>query len=64
VSTPKNVNVVINWKVRSGVMLVNGQEVKAGSDQSGQVTPPAPDPRKKTLTLNLSVDQGLLEVTR
>lgn len=64
VSAPENVNVVINWRVDTGVMLVNGEEVQAGSAHSGQVAPPAPDPAKKTLTLDLSVDHGLVEVTR
>lgn len=64
VSAPKDVNVVINWRVDTGVMLVNGEEVRAGSGHRGQVAAPSPDPAKRTLTLDLSVDHGLVEVTR
>ena len=64
VSAPKNANVVIHWRFETGALVVDDQEVHGGTDQSGQVDEPVRDPKQKTLTLNLSVDQGVMEVTR
>ncbi|HEX8488264.1 MAG TPA: PspC domain-containing protein [Propionibacteriaceae bacterium] len=64
VSAPANANVVINWRFDTGALIVNDEDVRAGTGQSGRVDPPVRDPQEKTLTLNLSVDQGVVEVTR
>ena len=64
VSAPKDANVVVNWQFDTGALVVDDQQVHAGTDQSGRVDPPVLDPRKKTLTLNLSVDHGVMDVTR
>ena len=64
VTAPKTVNVVVNWRFESGALMLDGDQVEAGSDLSGQQKLPVPDPRKKTLTLNLSVDQGVVQVRR
>jgi len=64
VTAPKSVNVIVNWRFESGALMVDGEQLEAGSDLSGQQRPPTLDPRKKTLTLNLSVDQGVVQVRR
>jgi predicted membrane protein len=64
VTTPRNYNVVINWRVKSGAFVLDDQEARGGSDQSGRVEPAARDPRKRTLTVNLSVDHGVVQVRR
>jgi phage shock protein PspC (stress-responsive transcriptional regulator) len=65
VTAPRTVNVVVNWRFTSGALMVDGEQLEAGSDLSGQQRlSPALDPRKKTLTLNLSVDQGVVQVRR
>ncbi|MET0694002.1 MAG: PspC domain-containing protein [Propionibacteriaceae bacterium] len=63
VKAPKNMNVVVKWQVDSGAIDVAGTDPQFGKDRSGVTPVGTPDPRKKTLTLNLSVDQGYIEVT-
>jgi phage shock protein PspC (stress-responsive transcriptional regulator) len=65
VTVPKDANVVINYTVDVGAVRAYGTEVKAGSELTGQV----PDPKSResgqhTLTLDLSVDAGNIEVQR
>ena len=64
VLAPKSTNVVIKWQVDSGAVIVDGAQVEAGTDLHGVQQPVRVDPRKKTLTLNLSVDRGAVQVTR
>jgi predicted membrane protein len=64
VEAPENVNVFINYRVDSGALIVDGKQQQAGSDLSGLVRPTTFDPRRHTLTLNLSVDQGVVQVQR
>lgn len=64
VEAPKNMNVFINWRVESGALIVDGKQQQAGSDLHGLVRPTTLDPRRHTITLNLSVDQGVVQVQR
>ena len=64
VEAPKDMNVFINYRVDSGALIVDGKQQQAGSDLSGLVRPTTYDARRHTLTLNLSVDQGVVQVQR
>lgn len=64
VRVPPNANVVLHWKVKSGALVMEPQEPQGGSDLGGTVTANGSDPLGPTLTLNLSVDRGLVEVDR
>jgi phage shock protein PspC (stress-responsive transcriptional regulator) len=64
VTVPPNANVVINWRLKSGTFEDAGKQVKAGSDLSGVVNPPSPNPKYHTLTHDLSVDLGKVDVRR
>ena len=58
-------NVVINYRADLGAVRAYGAEVRAGSELTGQVTDPQPVERgHHTLTLDLSVDAGNIEVQR
>jgi phage shock protein PspC (stress-responsive transcriptional regulator) len=62
---PEDAHVVINYTADLGAVRAYGADVKAGSDLSGQI----PDPRsaqsgQHTLTLDVSVDAGNIEVRR
>jgi hypothetical protein len=62
---PEDTTVLINYKADLGAVRAYGAEVKAGSDLAGDVTDPQPArPGQHTLTLNLSVDAGNIEVQR
>jgi phage shock protein PspC (stress-responsive transcriptional regulator) len=65
VTVPKDVNVVLNYAADMGAVRAYGDEVKAGSELTGEFKDPQPaDPGQHTLTLNLSVDAGNIEVQR
>ncbi|HEY5822224.1 MAG TPA: PspC domain-containing protein [Propionibacteriaceae bacterium] len=65
VIVPADVNVVINYTVDVGVVRTWGEQHAAGTDLVGSVTDPSPiDRSEPTLTLDVSVDQGNLEVRR
>ncbi|HEX5383891.1 MAG TPA: PspC domain-containing protein [Propionibacteriaceae bacterium] len=65
VKVPEDTTVLINYKADLGAVRAYGAEVKAGSDLAGDVTDPQPArPGQHTLTLNLSVDAGNIEVQR
>lgn len=62
---PSNVNVVTRYTVDVGVVRTYGRQVDGGTDLHGSSTDPAQaDPTKPTLTLDLSVATGDLEVRR
>ena len=65
VTVPKDANVVINYAADVGAVYVYGMEVESGSEVTGQI-PAAklPGPGQHTLTLDLSVDVGHIEVER
>jgi hypothetical protein len=65
VRVPEDANVVINYRADLGAVRAYGAEVRAGSELTGQVTDPQPVERgQHTLTLDLSVDAGNIEVQR
>jgi phage shock protein PspC (stress-responsive transcriptional regulator) len=65
VRVPEDANVVINYRADLGAVRAYGAEVRAGSELTGQVTDPRPVERgQHTLTLDLSVDAGNIEVQR
>ena len=65
VRVPEDTTVLINYKADLGAVRAYGAEVKAGSDLAGDVKDPQPTrPGQHTLTLNLSVDAGNIEVQR
>jgi phage shock protein PspC (stress-responsive transcriptional regulator) len=65
VMVPKDAHVVVNYTADMGAVRAYGEEVQAGSELTGQVTDPQPaQPSQHTLTLNLSVDAGNIQVQR
>jgi phage shock protein PspC (stress-responsive transcriptional regulator) len=65
VTVPKDANVVINYTADLGAVRAYGADVRAGSDLSGQIKDPQRAvPGQHTLTLDLSVDAGNIEVRR
>jgi predicted membrane protein len=65
VRVPEDANVVINYRADLGAVRAYGAEVRAGSELTGQVTDPQPvEPGQHTLTLDLSIDAGNIEVQR
>jgi len=64
ITVPKDANVLINYTADLGEVRAYGVQVRAGSDLSGQITDPPTEPRQHTLTLDLSVDAGNIEVQR
>jgi phage shock protein PspC (stress-responsive transcriptional regulator) len=65
VRVPEDTTVLINYTADLGAVRAYGAEVKAGSDLAGEVKDPQPmRPGQHTLTLNLSVDAGNIEVQR
>jgi hypothetical protein len=56
---------VINYTADLGAVRAYGADVKAGSDLDGHFPDPQPaQPGQHTLTLDLSVDAGNIEVQR
>ena len=65
VTVPRDVNVVINYTADLGAVRAYGAEVQAGSDLSGLIRDPQPTQAgQHTLTLELSVDAGNIQVQR
>jgi phage shock protein PspC (stress-responsive transcriptional regulator) len=65
VIVPRDANVVINYRADLGAVRAYGAEVQGGSDLGGQLTyPQPPQAGRHTLTLDLSVDAGNIEVQR
>ncbi|HEX8509986.1 MAG TPA: hypothetical protein VF635_10915, partial [Propionibacteriaceae bacterium] len=63
VVAPQSMNVVVNWQVGVGAFSVDGHEVEGSDLRDVRRLSPA-DPLKKTLVLNLSVRQGVVQVVR
>ncbi|MFC7625063.1 PspC domain-containing protein [Microlunatus sp. GCM10028923] len=63
VHVPEGVNLNIRYRVDNGSVLVLDRREQSGSDLADEV-PVATDPKAPTLTLDLKLDQGYLEVTR
>lgn len=61
---PPTMNVVVNYHIRSGAMVVNTEQLEGGGNLSGRLPLAPSDPKKKNLTLNLSVDGGVVQVRR
>jgi len=59
---PEDVNVALRYDVQQGVVTTDGRETRAGADLTDTVQPPSVRPDRPTLTVNLSVDRGKLEV--
>jgi phage shock protein PspC (stress-responsive transcriptional regulator) len=64
VTVPKDANVLINYRADLGAVRAYGADVRAGSEVSGRLDPQPIQPGKHTLTLDLSVDAGNIEVQR
>jgi hypothetical protein len=65
ITVPKDSNVVINYTADLGAVRAYGAEIQAGSELTGQLKDPQPpQPGQHTLTLDLSVDAGNIEVQR
>jgi phage shock protein PspC (stress-responsive transcriptional regulator) len=65
VRVPKDAHVVVNYTAEMGAVHAYGEEIQAGSEMKGQIHPPQPaQPGQHTLTLNLSVDAGNIQVQR
>jgi phage shock protein PspC (stress-responsive transcriptional regulator) len=65
ITVPKDSNVVINYTADLGAVRAYGAEIRAGSELTGQLKDPPPTrPGQHTLTLDLSVDAGNIEVQR
>ncbi len=65
VTVPRDANIVINYKADLGAVRAFGAEVQGGSDLGGQLSDPQPpQAARHTLTLDLSVDAGNIEVQR
>jgi phage shock protein PspC (stress-responsive transcriptional regulator) len=65
VRVPEDTHVVVNYTADMGAVHAFGNEIRAGSELTGHVTDPQPaQPGQHTLTLNLSVDAGNIQVQR
>ena len=65
ITVPNDVNVVVNYSADMGAVRGYGDEVQAGSELKGQIKDPQPArPGQHTLTLDLSVDAGNIQVQR
>jgi len=64
VVAPADVNVAVRYTVDQGVVDAPGQESRAGSRLTGTLEPAPVRPDRPTLTLDLSVDRGQLQVRR
>jgi phage shock protein PspC (stress-responsive transcriptional regulator) len=65
ITVPKDSNVVINYTADLGAVRAYGAEIRAGSELTGQLKDPQPTRSgQHTLTLDLSVDAGNIEVQR
>jgi phage shock protein PspC (stress-responsive transcriptional regulator) len=65
VTVPKDAHVVVNYTADVGAVHAYGNEIQGGSELTGQITDPQQaQPGQHTLTLNLSVDAGNIQVQR
>ncbi len=65
VTVPQNTQVVINYRTDAGSVTAYGRPVASGTELAGTIPDPEPDqPGKPTLTLDLGVDVGSVEVRR
>jgi phage shock protein PspC (stress-responsive transcriptional regulator) len=65
VRVPKDAHVVVNYTAEMGAVHAYGEEIQAGPEITGRIHPPQPaQPGQHTLTLNLSVDAGNIQVQR
>ena len=65
VTVPKDADVVVNYSADMGAVRAYGDEVQAGSELTVRINDPQPaQPGQRTLTLNLSVDAGNIQVQR
>ncbi len=65
VTVPKDAYVVVNYTADMGAVHAYGEEIRAGSEITGRLNPPQPaQPGQHTLTLDLSVDAGNIQVQR
>jgi hypothetical protein len=65
VVVPKDAQVAVRYTVDAGEVTVFGRSVAEGTELSGTVTDPQPPrPDRPTLTLDLSVDLGSVQVQR
>jgi phage shock protein PspC (stress-responsive transcriptional regulator) len=62
VVVPRDANFVVRYDVHQGAVQPYQSEERMGSQLVGTLPPPAPRPGAPTLTLNLSVHRGQLEV--
>jgi phage shock protein PspC (stress-responsive transcriptional regulator) len=64
VRLPKDAHVVINYTADMGAVHAYGEEIQAGSEITGQIPSQPAQPGQHTLTLDLSVDAGNIQVQR
>lgn len=65
VIVPAGVNVRTQYTVDAGVVEAYGQQLESGTDlRADQLDPAVPNPNQPTLTLDVSVDVGNVEVRR
>ena len=64
VAVPPGVNVVVTWTAPAGVLLVDDEETRSGSDQPQTVQVVDAGSAAPTLNLQLSVNHGVVEVKR
>lgn len=64
VTVPSDVNVVVHYAVDVGRVQAYGADVNAGPELRGDVPDPTPVDGRPTLTLDLSVDAGTVQVHR
>ena len=64
VTVPPDVNVALRYQVEQGLVLAFDEEPRGGTNLTQVAPPTALLADKPTLTLDLSVDRGQLEVRR
>ena len=65
VTVPPKANVVVRYRADAGSVTAFGRPVVNGTELNGTVSDPQPmRPKQPTLTLDLGVDVGALEVRR
>jgi hypothetical protein len=64
VVVPRDANVALRYRVDQGALMVYDEEARFGTHLTGATPPPAAVAGAPTLTLDLSVDRGHLEVRR
>ena len=62
VAVPADVNVAVRYRTGLGVVQAYDQQIGGGRDVTGTIQPPTSMIGKPTVTLDLSVDRGELEV--